>query len=58
MIIMAGVEWAVPSFGTVPFGMNEVQQDIIGTSVNRDSAFLGVFNVCLSSATSASLRVI
>lgn len=52
MLIMAGVAWGVPIFGRVPFGMSEVQQDIIGNFVT-----LCVFNMCLSPATSAPLRV-
>lgn len=42
MLIMAGVAWAVPIFSRVPFGMSEVQQDIFGTFVSKDSAFLAL----------------
>lgn len=46
MLIMAGAAWGVPICGRAPFGMSEVQQDILGTFVNKDSALLAVCSTC------------
>lgn len=51
--------WGVSIFGTVPFEIGSVQQNITATFVNKNCAFLSVcFDSCPSSATGAPLGII